>query len=157
MKKLFLVMSLLAIPATSFAESLPLLNPEKPSSHSWFISSQSQPNTQFDSWQIDSGYSYNLFDSVDLYVGASITNSESPRYNGFLSGVNYTFNESFSVNSSLRASKSYEDNSSNPQEKLISAELSSRLKLSENLDIHATLDYEELQKGGVEVGLGFRF
>jgi hypothetical protein len=157
MKKPLLILSLLAIPAISQAEDLPSLTPEKPSSHNWFISSQAQPNTQFDSWQIDSGYSYNLFDSVNVYVGSSITNSESPRYNGFLSGVNYKFSESFSVNSSVRATKPYGQDSLNPQQKLISAEVSSRLKLSENLDLHATLDYEEIQKGGVEVGLGFRF
>ncbi len=157
MKKSILLMSLIVMPAHSFAENLPFLNTEQPSSHGWFISSQSQPNTQFDTWQIDSGYSYHLFDSVDLYVGASIINSESPVHNGFLSGVNYSFNDSFSVNSSLRATKIYEEGNPSAKDNLISAEISSRLKLSENLDIHATLDYETLQKGEVEIGLGFRF
>ncbi|HAH03666.1 MAG TPA: ribonuclease regulator, partial [Vibrio sp.] len=41
-------------------------------------------------------------------------------------------------------------------EKSVAAEVSSRVQLTDNLDLHATLDYEEWQQG-VEVGLGFRF
>jgi hypothetical protein len=51
---------------------------------------------------------------------------------------------------------SSEESVEDGKEKSLSAEVSSRLKLTENLDIHATLDYQEWQKG-VEVGLGFRF
>ncbi|EEY44804.1 hypothetical protein VMA_002876 [Vibrio mimicus VM223] len=47
------------------------------------------------------------------------------------------------------------ENNSN-KESAISAELTSRLKLKENLDLHATLDYQEWQQG-VEFGIGFRF
>ncbi|MDF4701671.1 ribonuclease regulator, partial [Vibrio parahaemolyticus] len=32
----------------------------------------------------------------------------------------------------------------------------SRVKITDNLDLHATLDYQDLQPG-FEVGLGFRF
>ncbi|MGI1896695.1 ribonuclease regulator, partial [Vibrio campbellii] len=38
----------------------------------------------------------------------------------------------------------------------LAAEVSSRVKITENLDLHATLDYQDWQQG-FEVGLGFRF
>ncbi|MCG6282716.1 hypothetical protein K6U46_15840, partial [Vibrio diabolicus] len=74
--------------------------------------------------------------------------------NGFLSGVSYKVSERFSLKSTLYSvNKLSEDNK---RVDVLSAEVSSRLHLTENLDLHATLDYQEWQQG-IEFGLGFRF
>ncbi|WP_286295582.1 ribonuclease regulator [Vibrio apostichopi] len=158
MKRL-LILLVFAVPAVCSADDLPILSglPLLPSqidlsSHKFFISTQNASSESFDTWKVDSGYSYSLFADVDLYVGARI-NSDSLKYeSGFLSGVSYQFSERISFNSSLHTYKDEtEDN-----DKSVAAEVSSRVQLTDNLDMHATLDYEEWQRG-VEVGLGFRF
>ncbi|MEZ8062437.1 MULTISPECIES: ribonuclease activity regulator protein RraA [Vibrio] len=158
MKRL-LILLIFAAPVVCSANSLPLLSnlPLLPaqvdrSSHKFFISTQNASSESFDTWKIDSGYSYSLFADVDLYVGTRI-NSASLKYeSGFLSGVSYQFSEKVSFNSSLHTYKDEEEDSENS----VAAEISSRVQLTDNLDLHATLDYEEWQQG-VEVGLGFRF
>ncbi|MEL0611384.1 ribonuclease regulator, partial [Vibrio echinoideorum] len=57
-----------------------------------------------------------------------------------------------SFNSSLHTYKDEEEDN----DKSVAAEVSSRVHLTDNLDLHATLDYEERQQG-VELGLVFRF
>lgn len=139
------------------AENLPVLPPsDSPSPHKLFLSSQQQTtNNDFDTWKIDSGYSYSLFDSVDIYVGARIDNSsEENSENGFLSGVSYNFRNRLLVKSILHTKQEQLDNGEQTQ--TIGAEVTSRLRISDNLDLHATLDYEEWQQG-IEFGLGFRF
>jgi hypothetical protein len=97
---------------------------------------------------------YNVFRDVDLYVGARVNSSLNGGENGFLSGVSYKISDRFSVKSTLyTANKNSEDNK---RSEVMAAELSSRLHLTENLDLHATLDYQEWQQG-IELGLGFRF
>jgi|GEM_PF-691918 len=158
--KQFLLAGLFLLPSICLSNPFPLA-PEKPSAHKWFISSNTYSNSdsssdntqQFDMWQIDSGYAYNVFESLDLYVGASFNNSDSNKQNGFLSGVSYQFNDKLSLKSSVRAQTKADDPS---EEKQLSAEVTSRLKLSDNIDLHATFDYEEWQQG-IEVGLGFSF
>lgn len=139
-----------------FAVTLPTLpSLEEGSPHKLFISSQTQSNADFDSWKIDSGYAYSLFDTVDLYVGARVdSSSQHTNENGFLSGVSYTFNERLSLKSSIHTKKEYQKDGS--EESTVSAEVTSRVKISDNLDLHATVDYEQWQQG-IEVGLGFRF
>ncbi|MGC9421732.1 MULTISPECIES: hypothetical protein [Vibrio] len=136
------------------AASLPSLPSEQiDSAHSLFISSE--PNSQaFDSWVIDSGYAYNIFRNVDLYVGARINSSINGGKNGFLSGVSYKVNERVLFKSTFYSSTTVDEE--NRRNESISAELSSRLRLSDNMDLHATLDYQEWQQG-IEVGIGFRF
>lgn len=143
-----------AIAPLSWAETLPSLPFESNASpHKLFIASDN--NSQgFDSWTIDSGYAYNLFEDIDLYVGARINSGKNGAENGLLSGIHYQFTERLSFNSALRTFSKPENNSN--KESAISAELTSRLKLKENLDLHATLDYQEWQQG-VEFGIGFRF
>lgn len=156
MKKLFCLLLLLSA-AQAQAELLPALPAQaKASPHKFFVTSQAQYNDTFDTWQFDGGYAYSVFDSVDLYVGARIHNSyqDNELENGFLSGVSYTFSEKLSVKSTLHSRSELQENGE--RENIYSAEVSSRLKLSEHLDLHATLDYEEWQQG-VEVGLGFSF
>ncbi|CAH0538755.1 hypothetical protein [Vibrio marisflavi] len=139
------------------AEDLPNFPSEKKASpHKLFVSSEN--TTQNDeSFKIDSGYSYNVFNKIDLYVGARIDNSEvdgeKKMVNGLLSGLSYQVTESITVKSTLRSYTEtvYEDNVTS-----VAAEVSSRMKLSENLDVHATLDYQEWRQG-IEVGIGFRF
>ncbi len=151
--KRVLLSGLLLLPSVCLSAPF-TLGPEKASSHKLFISSNSNTNSeQFDIWQIDSGYSYNVFESLDLYVGASITSATSEKENGFLSGMSYQFSENITLKSSLRAQANKNDPT---EEKQLSAEVTSRLKISDNVDLHATFDYEEWQQG-VEVGLGFSF
>lgn len=153
MKTIF-SLSVLLCACSSFAADLPVLpSQQNVSPHKLFISSTND-NNDFDSWKIDGGYSYNIFSKVDLYVGARLNNSERANETGFLSGVSYQLTPRFSVKSTLH---SYSDDTLNDgKESTIAAEVSSHMKLTENLDIHATLDYQEWQKG-IEVGLGFRF
>ncbi|WP_047049788.1 hypothetical protein [Vibrio mexicanus] len=137
----------------SFASNLPALpSQQKQSPHGLYLSSE-HANSQFDSWKIDGGYSYNLFKKIDLYVGARIDNSDNVNESGIVSGVNYQVNHRVSVKSTLH---SYSEVTNETRNNAMSAELSSRLRLTENLDLHATLDYQEWQQG-VEFGLGFRF
>jgi len=147
-----LFLMIFAVPSVCLANQLPLLpgqNTESP--HKLFISSQNTSNDNFDVWQVDGGYSYNVFNNVDLYVGARINTSSLKSENGFLSGVSYQLTEKVSVNSAFHTY-----NTNNENENVVTAEVSSRMKVTDNLDIHATLDYEEWQNG-IEVGLGFRF
>ncbi|WKY58491.1 ribonuclease regulator [Vibrio sp. SNU_ST1] len=158
MKRL-LILLVFAMPVVCSANNLPLLNslPLLPSqidrsAHKFFISTQSASSESFDTWTVDSGYSYSLFSDVDLYVGTRINTAALKYESGFLSGVSYQFSERVSFNSSLHTY----NNETEDNEKSVAAELSSRVQLTDNLDMHATLDYEEWQQG-VEVGLGFRF
>lgn len=152
--KIILSLSVLLCACSSFAAELPALPAQQNTSpHKIFLSSENDHN-DFDSWKIDGGYSYNIFSKVDLYVGARLNNNDKINETGFLSGVSYQVTPRFSVQSTLH---SYNDETvSEGKDSTIAAEVSSRMKLTENLDIHATLDYQEWQKG-IEVGLGFRF
>ncbi|MEZ8105505.1 MULTISPECIES: hypothetical protein [Vibrio] len=149
-----LICLLTLIAPACFATTLPQLPSSlNASPHQFFLSSENQFNEKFDVWNIDGGYSYNLFNSVDLYVGAHVNNSALGSDNGFLSGVSYKVSERIIVKSTLR-STNVEIN--NEKQGVMAAEISSRMRLSDNLDLHATLDYQEWQQG-IEVGLGFRF
>ncbi|MBF4282939.1 hypothetical protein PL85_01690 [Vibrio anguillarum] len=146
---LFLLVSL-----SSMANTLPALpSSQSQSPHRLFLSSESD-GQQFDSWTIDGGYSYNLFDNLDLYIGARINNSDYGSESGFLSGLSYQLTPKLSLKSTLRSAASNPNNTSSAD--AMAAELSSRLQLSENVDLHATLDYQEWQQG-VQFGVGFRF
>ncbi|MCL9781110.1 hypothetical protein M9194_06685 [Vibrio sp. S4M6] len=139
------------------AEDLPNFPSEKKTSpHKLFVSSEN--NTQStESYKIDSGYSYNIFNKVDLYIGARIDrtedNNDPKMIDGLLSGLSYQLTENISVKSTLRSYTEtvYQDNATS-----MAAEVSSRMKITDNLDVHATLDYQEWRQG-IEVGIGFRF
>jgi hypothetical protein len=126
-----------------------------PSPHKLFLASHPSQNAEeFDLWKVEGGYAYTLFDSVDLYVGARLDNSELNNQNGFLSGVSYRFSDKVSLDSTLSSTRERQENGK--RENVLSAEVTSRVQLSDHLHLHATLDYEEWQQG-VELGLGFRF
>lgn len=152
--RIILSLSVLLCACSSLATELPPLPAQQNTSpHKLFFSSENDHN-DFDSWKIDSGYSYNIFSKVDLYVGARLNNNDKINETGFLSGVSYQLTPKLSVQSTLHT---YNDETqTDGKESSIAAEVSSRMKLTENLDLHATLDYQEWQKG-IEVGLGFRF
>lgn len=151
---------MLCLSAMLFAGSLgatelpPLPSQQDSSPHRLFLSSANDQHN-FDMWKIDGGYSYNVFSNIDLYVGARINNGERINESGFLSGVSYQVTPRVSVASTLH-SYSNETLNEDKRESSISAEVSSRVRLTENLDLHATLDYQEWQQE-VEFGLGFRF
>lgn len=133
------------------AADLPKLpSQQSDSSHRLFISSENNQRS-FDSWTIDSGYSYSLFKKVDIYVGTRLDDNKE---GGFLSGLSYQVSPRVSVKSSLHSYSN--DDAPEGQESGIAAEVSSRVHLTEHLDLHATLDYQEWQQG-FEVGIGFRF
>ncbi|WP_117233733.1 ribonuclease regulator [Vibrio maerlii] len=143
-----------------YASDLPTLPSHKETSpHKLFISSEQNSNQSFDTWTIDSGYAYSILDDVDIYIGARVNNGNEIRENGFLSGVSYQFNDKIVFKSTLHAKDRPEDDVVSGNAKFkdsVTAEVSSRVKLSENIDIHATLDYEQFEQG-IEFGLGFRF
>ncbi len=142
------------------AELLPSLSSEPSNSRHqlFFTSVQSSQSADSRSINIDGGYSYSLFSNIDIYVGARIKQSDElgtsrQSENGFLSGISYQVTERVQVKSVLH---SYYNENGNDRYNNVGAELSSRLQLTEDLDLHATLDYREWQQG-VEMGIGFRF
>ena len=152
--RIILSLSALLFACPLFATELPALpSQQNTSPHKIFLSSE-QGQQQFDSWKVDGGYSYNVFDKIDLYVGARLNNNDTTNETGFLSGVSYQLTPRVSVKSTLHSYS--EETIEQGKETNLAAEVSSRMRLTENLDIHATLDYQEFQQG-VEVGLGFRF
>lgn len=155
--KRWLFLLLFVMPSVSMAAELPTLpGAMSASPHKLFLSSDSYQSDSFDVWNIDGGYSYELFDSVDLYVGARVNNSPVQNQSGFLSGVSYHFNDRFTVKSTLRSFKSDTSEHIGEEDSGLAAEVSSRVKITDKLDLHATLDYQDWQQG-FEVGLGFRF
>ncbi len=146
------------------SELLPVLpSMQKDSPHRLFLTSEQVTREQLGEdgggWDIsiNGGYAYAVFNDIDVYVGARINQSYSGKNsfseNGFLSGVSYQLTERVTLSSSVQ---SYFSDKHSERNSNIGAELSSRLQLSNDLDLHATLGYQEWQQG-VEVGLGFRF
>lgn len=153
--KVILGISCLAFTLSAQAVTLPSLPSQQVTSpHNMFFTTE-QDNQGFDSWVIDGGYMYNIFRDVDLYVGARVNSSINGGENGFLSGVRYQLTERVSLKSTVYSLNRSDDDSKNGNDSL-SAELSSSLRLSDNLDLRATLDYQQWQQG-IEVGIGFRF
>ncbi len=146
------------------SELLPTLpSMQKDSPHRLFLTSEQitgeQTGEDVSVWDIsiNGGYAYAVFNDIDVYVGARINQSYSGKNNlsenGFLSGVSYQLTERVTLSSSVQ---SYFSDKNSERSSNIGAEVSSRLQLSNDLDLHATLGYQEWQQG-IEVGLGFRF
>lgn len=96
------------------AELLPALPSESNASpHKLFIASDNSSQS-FDSWTIDGGYAYNLFNDIDLYVGARIHNRLDNGAQGWLSGIGYQFTERLSFKSTLIASPKVESKTKKP-------------------------------------------
>jgi hypothetical protein len=140
----------MAVPALA-TPNLPSLDDHDPK-HKVFMNSKNQANEGFDVWQIDSGYAYNLFESLDLYVGTRIKNKSDEADRGFLSGVSYQFNDKITVNSTLYKGEATEIES----DPSFNAEVSGSYEVTNGLNLHATLDYDEWQQG-ITVGLGYNF
>lgn len=152
--KTILSLSVLLCACPLFAAELPSLpSQQSDSPHKIFLTTEND-QYDFDSWKIDSGYSYNVFDKVDLYVGARLNNGDTINETGFLSGASYQLTPRLTLQSTLHSYTS--ESEIDGRESKVAAEISSRMKLTENLDVRATLDYQEWQNG-IEVGLGFRF
>jgi hypothetical protein len=134
--------------------SIPLTNSlnTELSKHKLFLNSQNTSGEGFDVWRLDSGYAYNVYESVDLYIGTRVENSDSTSSGGFLSGVSYQFNEHVSLKSALYQSDSIIIRA----EDKLAAEVSGQIQITDKLNIHATYDYADFQQG-IEVGLGFSF
>lgn len=154
MMKTLCLAAMLVAGSLGATELPPLPSQQSTSPHKLFISSVNDQQ-DFDTWKVDGGYSYNVFDKIDLYVGARLNNGDRINETGFLSGVSYQVTPRVSVASTFH-SYTNESLGNDKRESAISAEVSSRVRLTENLDLHATLDYQEWQQE-VEFGLGFRF
>lgn len=150
MKKIICLFLAMLSGAASAADLPKLTFLQQDSPHRLFLLSENNQHG-YDSWSIDGGYAYSLYKKVDLYVGTRLTEQNE---GGFLSGLSYQVSPRVSVKSTLH---SYTDEDApDGQENGIGAEVSSRVNLTEHLDLHATLDFQEWQKG-IEVGIGFRF
>ncbi len=151
MKYVFAILAFALACPTLAAQSLPTSEVTE-TRHKVFMSSKNQLNEGFDVWQIDSGYSYSLFESVDLYVGTRVKNSQLEADKGFLSGISYQFNDKISVNSSLYKG----DHNELQTDSGLGAEVSGSFEVSEGLNLHATLEHDEWQQG-ITFGLGYNF
>jgi len=156
--RIILIAASILMPFSLQAESLPplLSEPLNESPHRLFLTSEHSANiSNQQRIKINGGYSYNLLTDINIIVGAQIgqTGDTHTDISGFLSGVSYQLTDRVSLQSTLHSSYNSESKANSGP---VSAELSSRLQLSEDLDLHATLDYREWQQG-VEVGVGFRF
>lgn len=155
--RIMLIAASILMPFSLQAESLPQLPSEQlQSPHRLFLTSeQSTDISSEQTIKLNGGYSYNLLTDINIIVGARIgqTGDTHTDISGFLSGVSYQLTDRVSLQSTLHSSYNSESKANSGP---VSAELSSRLQLSEDLDLHATLDYREWQQG-VEVGVGFRF
>ncbi len=140
---------------SSFAIASPFSNSNH--KHRLFVSSQNTIQHGFDVWQIDSGYAYSIFDSVDLYVGTRVKNDNNNDHvqQGFLSGIQYQLNDKVTLHSRL-----YSEENTLPtgdgNGHTLNAELSGKYHFDDTINLHATLDYDEWQQG-MAVGLGFNF
>lgn len=152
--KRYLCLSTVLFAGSLCATELPKLPSQKLTSpHKVFLSSENDQR-EFDTWKVDGGYAYSVFDNLDVYVGARVNNSATANETGLLSRVSYQITPRVSLASTLHSYSS--ETVDEKKEPALSAEVSSRVRLTENLDLHATLDYQEWQQE-VEFGLGFRF
>ncbi|WPC74658.1 hypothetical protein [Vibrio porteresiae] len=161
MKLAWLLSSYLLLSISAQAYTLPSLTDDSTpavSPHNLFISGQQNGNS-LDGWVVDSGYRYSLFDDIDLFIGTSLgTRVDSELTDkSFMSGLSYQYSDRLLLKSTLHSViSSYHRDIKDPSGDSISAEFSSQYRVSDKIDVHATLGYQEWQQD-VEVGLGFRF
>ena len=82
----FYALPLLLFSGMSLAVDLPTLPSQHDASpHNFFLSSGTKlgSSDSFDTWNIDSGYSYSIFDSLDVYIAARLSNSHGSIDQGF--------------------------------------------------------------------------
>ncbi len=141
-----------SFPCLSNANDLPVLN-QQPSSFNWFLSTQTSTKEQFDLWKVDSGYRYSVIDSFELYIGTRLLAAEGndDLEQGFLSGLTYHLTEKISFQSTLLTRNTSETNSVQTD-----IEVSSRLKITNKVDLHATIDVEDIEQV-FQLGIGFSF
>ncbi|MGF1693423.1 hypothetical protein [Photobacterium kagoshimensis] len=153
MRHLLITITLLvvALPTTAADKGLlDLIRDETASG--WFMSSQSKNAEQFDLWQIDSGYAYSLNNDVELYLSTRLTsgNENQAASRGMLSGVKYNLTPKMSLRSAVTTEKKLN------QEATMGLEVSSQFNVSEKINLHATVDYEDIEQI-YQLGIGFRF
>ncbi|OAN14128.1 hypothetical protein A3K86_11100 [Photobacterium jeanii] len=153
MRNLLFTLTLLvvALPTTAAdKELLSLINTDAPSG--WFMSSQSKNADQFDLWQIDSGYAYSLNNDIELYLSTRLTsgNDNQSASRGMLSGVNYKLTPKMSLRSAVTTEKRVD------QDATMGLEVSSQYQVTDKVNLHATIDYEDLEQI-YQFGIGFRF
>lgn len=122
----------------------------------WFSNSLSYHSSHFDTWTISSGYHYPILDNMNIYVATEII-SESINQNsesGFLSGIQYMVNDGVTVDSNIQAETRDHD--------LIRIiEMSSRFRLSRDINLEAKIDYNfnqtQKSEANYHLGVGYRF
>ena len=161
MKLAWVVSSCLLLSVSAQAYTLPELIDDSAtpvSPHKLFFSSQQNGNN-VDGWVVDSGYRYSLFENIDLFIGTSLGTSASSDLSekSFMSGLSYQYSDRLLLKSTLHSViSSYHKDLQESDSDTLSAEFSSQYRVSDKIDLHATLGYQEWQQD-VEVGLGFRF
>ncbi|MDO6543355.1 hypothetical protein [Photobacterium sanguinicancri] len=153
MRNLLITITLLvvALPTTAADKGLLSLISDETTT-GWFMSSQSKNAEQFDLWQIDSGYAYSISNDVELYLSTRLTsgNETQAASRGMLSGVKYNLTPKMSLRSAVTAEKRIN------QDATVGLEVSSQFSVTEQVNFHATVDYEDLEQI-YQLGIGFRF
>lgn len=150
---IFLRVSLLVFPVVANANIAThfTYNGGKALSSGWFLSSQSRHQQHFDVWQIDSGYAYSITENTQLYLSTQLISGTEQQAvsQGIKSGIKYTITPKISVQSAITTAIQNKDTK-------LGVELSSQYDVSEQINLRATVDYEELEQI-IELGLGFNF
>ncbi|EAR57074.1 hypothetical protein SKA34_18369 [Photobacterium sp. SKA34] len=126
-------------------------NGNKEQSSGWFLSSQPRHQQAFDVWQIDSGYAYTITKNTQLYLSTQLTSGTVIQRGsrGIASGVKYNLTPKVSLQSEINTASTNENTK-------LGIEVSSQYDVSDQLNLRATVDYEELEQV-IEFGLGFNF
>ncbi|PSV26027.1 MULTISPECIES: hypothetical protein [unclassified Photobacterium] len=137
--------------ASEFDDFEPTYNRNKEQSSGWFLSSQSRHQQAFDVWQIDSGYAYTITKNTQLYLSTQLTSGTVTQRGsrGIASGVKYNLTPKVSLQSEINTATTKENTK-------LGIEVSSQYDVSDQLNLRATVDYEELEQV-IEFGLGFSF
>ncbi|WP_087022118.1 hypothetical protein [Thaumasiovibrio subtropicus] len=147
---------ILCAPAV-YAEADPATN----TSSGWYVSSQSVKKHNFDVWQLNSGYSYSVAPNLQLYLSTSLYsgNETVEPTRGLTSGIKYGITPRVSIESAVTTSLSSTPEDIQNDEKVaspVSFEVSSRFHITENVNVHATYDYESVEQQYI-LGIGYRF
>ncbi|MEZ8128344.1 hypothetical protein [Enterovibrio norvegicus] len=158
MNKFLLAVTLQFVAFFSAAQdSLPLYEYiEEDARKPWFSSSITSGYSGFDSWTINSGYHYPVLKNINVYLATEMrtATNDSTSTKGLLSGIQYSFNEKLSFESSVQAEHANE-------ETVGIVGMGSKLQLTEHLNVEARFDYSLNQEPSAsaqyQLGVGYRF
>ncbi|WP_413112999.1 hypothetical protein [Thaumasiovibrio sp. DFM-14] len=149
---------LLSLLFGTYCYAAPSINEKQSDDSGFYLSSSTTKKHNFDMWQLNSGYSYSVSSNLQLYLSTSITagNEHLEPERGIASGIKYGFTPRFSIESALTTSLNSPTETPSKQTAPLGFEVSSRYRLTELVDVHATLDIEQIESQYV-LGIGYRF